>query len=658
MRGRRWLLWAGAGLLGLLGVAAAAAFGFAGPLARPFVEREVAAQLGRPVSIGRLSIRPGRTTEVVAEDVIIANPPGFPEEAAPWFARIPRLELAVLPGPWLRRGEVVVPRALLDRPEVAAVGLADGRANYLFPNLPAGEDPEDPGRSTGPRIGVLTVREGRGHVVLQPLDADVTVEAATEEPAGEEPRLAAAARGTYAGAPVEARMVGGGILTLREADRPWPVRLEVANGPTRGRLEGRLRDPLTLRGADLRLEVAGPDMALLRPLSGVRFPATPPFRLAGRLDYLRGGQIRFLEAEGVMGRTDVAGGLIVTPGEGERRPVLAAEVRSRRVDLRDLAGFVGGEPGRPGDPGQSPERRRALERAAADPRLLPDDPINLPKLLSAEVHVDYSAERIEGRGMPFDALVTQFDIVGRVVDVKRLVFPIGGGELAARFVLSPVGEPGRGALHAKGDFELRRADFARLVGAAGVRGRGSLGGVGRVEGTGRSIAEILAHGEGGLTLVMVGGNLSAFLVDLSGLRFGGALFSLLGLPEREPIRCLIGDFALGRGALSARTLLLDTETAVVTGTGRMTLPEERLDLRLRTESKHATIGSLPAPILVGGTLKSPSAGPEPAELAARAGAAVGLAAILPPLALLPTIQLGVGEEGHCAALQGRAGRRG
>jgi hypothetical protein len=648
-RRRRWALWIGSGLAVLLLGLGVAAFGFAGPILRPVLEARASAALGRPVTIGRLQVSLGRVTTAVGEDVIIGNPPGFPEEVAPWLARIARVKVELEPLAWLRGdGPLVIPRIELERPVVEARQLEDGRANYLL-DIPGGDGPEAPGT----RIGALVIREGQAHVVLAPLQADFAVRAATEEPpGGEPPRILAEARGTYAAQPVEARLVGGGILTLRDADKPWPVRLDIANGPTELRLEGTLRDPLSLRGADLRLTAAGPDMALLRPISGVRFAATPPYRLTGRLDYER-GRIRFMEAEGQIGRTDVSGGLILTLGGP--RPVLAAELRSRRVDLRDLGGFVGAEPGRPTDPGVTPERREALARAAADPRLLPDDPINIPKLLAADVHVDYSAERIEGRRMPFDALVTQFDIVEGVVEVKRLVFPIGGGELAGRFTLTPQED---GALRAHGEVELRRADMARLLdAAAGVQGGGRVGGVAQVQGTGRSLAEILARGEGTMAVVMVGGTLSALLVDLSGLRFANALLSLLGLPERERVECLIGDFALRRGTLSARRLLLDTESAVVTGTGEVALPEERLRLRLRTEAKRFSLGTLPAPILVGGTLKNPSAGPEAGELAARAGAAAGLGVLLPPLALLPTIQLGVGENTQCERLQARGGRR-
>jgi AsmA family protein len=385
----------------------------------------------------------------------------------------------------------------------------------------------------------------------------------------------------------------------------------------------------------------------------VPFPPTPPFRLRGRLDYAA-GRVRFLDAEGRMGQTDFSGGLIATVA-GVPRPVVAAEVRSRRVDLADLAGLFGAEPGRPTTPGMTEGQREAAARRERAPRLLSDAPLDLPRMRSVDVHVDYQAARIEGRRMPFDSLTTQFDVVEGVVKVHRLVMPVGDGELSTRFTMTP--QPDGRSLRVEGGVELRRVDFSRLLGVAGgVRGSGRLGGVGRFEGQGRSLAEMAASAEGGLTMAMVGGTLSAFLIDLSGLRLGRALLSALGLPERERIECLVADFPLRRGTLTARTLVMETETALVTGSGRVSLAEERLDLRIRTESKRLTVGLLPVPILVRGTLKEPSVGLEPAGAAARAGAAAGLGALLAPLAALPTIQFGTADDDACERLRARAAR--
>jgi uncharacterized protein involved in outer membrane biogenesis len=127
--------------------------------------------------------------------------------------------------------------------------------------------------------------------------------------------------------------------------------------------------------------------------------------------------------------------------------------------------------------------------------------------------------------------------------------------------------------------------------------------------------------------------------------------SALGIPNRATLNCMVTDFALHNGVVSAQTMLLDTSEANVTGAGSVNLRDEDLDLTLRTQAKHFSIGSLPAPIDIRGTFKDPSIRPDAAILGARVGAAVGLGILLTPLAaLIPTIQLGLGEDNDCARL--------
>jgi uncharacterized protein involved in outer membrane biogenesis len=609
----------------------------------PFVAPRASAALGRPVTIAHLHVAPGRTTTITLEGLRIGNPPGF--EAEPPFAEVPRLSLDLDAMAFLRNRSLVIPTVTLDRPAVALRSRADEQTNYAF-------DLGDTAAGPGPRIGALLLRDGRVHALLAGLQADFTVALSTEEPPGEPPRLLASAEGRYAGQPITAQLRGGAILNLRQPDQPWPIELTLANGPTRVALRGTLQDPLALRGADLRLDLAGPDMARLAPLTGVPIPPTPPFRVTGRLDYAEGA-FRFEEVEGRLGRSDLNGSFAIIPGR--ERPVLNADLASRSVDLADLGGFVGATPGRADTPGATPEQRQAAARAEASPRLLPTTPISIPRLRFADVHARYRAAEIKGRGMPFDTLEARLDLEDGVIRLHPARFGIGQGALSGDFTLEPQED---GTLRAKGELELRRVDISRLMQAAGAGGAGALGGVGQISSSGRSLSELLGRGDGSLTVVTVGGNLSALLVDLSGLQFGNALLSALGIPARTGIECLIGDFALRRGTLTIRSLLLDTDSHVVTGGGEAALGREVLDFWLRTDSKRLTIGALPTPIAITGTFKAPSIRPAIGELAARAGAAAGLGVVFPPLALLPTIQLGVGENSRCEALAEGARRRG
>ncbi len=646
-KGLRLLAWIGLPVLVVAGLVAFWSWDWFIPL----VESRASAALGRQVTVAHLHVAPGRIVTVTAEDVRIANPPDFPQE--PPFAAVPRLRLDLDLMAWLRGDGLVLPLVALEQPALQARQREDASANYLFDlPAPAGET----GSGDSPRIGELRITEGRAAVSLAKLDADFELGFGTQEAAGQEPQLLAEARGRYAGQDFTARLTGGGVLALREADRPWPVALQLANGPTEASLEGTIQDPLQLRGAALKLVLAGPDMRLLHPLIGIATPSTPPFRVEGKLDYAE-GSFRFTEMRGRVGRSDLAGDLAVTPGR--ERPLLTADLHSTRVDLADLGGFVGATPGRRTTPGQTPEQRERLREAEASPRLLPDTPISIPKLLAADVRLRYRGERIEDRNVPLDNLAVEMAIDAGVITLRPVRFSIGQGTLGGNFVLTP---QENGSMRTRGDFEMRRVDVSRLLQPLGVRGGGLLGGVGRIEGMGRSLADILGSGNGEVTVVMAGGNLSALVVDLSGLQFGRAILSALGVPERTRIECFIGDFGLRGGVLHSRTVLLETESSEITVGGTVDLRRERLDLRLRTAAKELTVGSLPATIGITGSFKDPNVLPNLAEAGARGAAAAGLGVLAGPLALLPTIQLGVGDNPTCEALarggrQGRGARR-
>ncbi|MCO6416802.1 AsmA family protein [Siccirubricoccus sp. KC 17139] len=610
----------------------------------PIAEAQASAALGRPVTIQHLHVSLGRTTTVTLEGLEIGNPPGFDADRP--LAAVPKLRVALDAMAFLRDRSLVIPSVALEQPQVALRAQEDGRNNYSFPASEAGSG------GPPPLIGALILRDARVHALLAGLKADFTVALATEEPEGEPPRLLARAEGTYAAQPITAELRGGAILNLRDPNQPWPVELRLANGPTRVNLQGTLQDPLAFGGANLRLDLAGPDMARLTPLVGVPIPPTPPFRVTGKLDYAHEeGAFRFTEVAGKLGNSDLNGAFAITPG-GER-PVLAADLASRSVDLADLGGFIGTTPVQADTPGATREQRRQAAREEASPRLLPDTPVSVPRLRFADIHLRYRAAQIKGRGMPFDSMEMRLDIDDGVIRLRPLRFGIGQGGIGTTATLTP---QENGALRAQAEIELRRVDISRLMQAAGAGGAGTLGGVGRIDSTGRSLAELLGRGDGALTVVTVGGNLSALLVDLSGLQFGNALLSALGIPARTEIECLIGDFGLRRGQLSVQTLLLDTDSYLVSGGGEASLARETLDLWMKTESKRFTIGSLPTPIGITGRFKEPSIRPAVGELAARAGAAAGLGVLFPPLALLPTIQLGVGENNRCEALS-EAGRR-
>jgi hypothetical protein len=66
-----------------------------------------------------------------------------------------------------------------------------------------------------------------------------------------------------------------------------------------------------------------------------------------------------------------------------------------------------------------------------------------------------------------------------------------------------------------------------------------------------------------------------------------------------------------------------TTSDIISGGGTINLRTESLDYQIKTEAKHFTIGSLPAPISITGSCKHPGAVPEITKLEVRGGAATG-----------------------------------
>ena len=638
-RGRRWLVALGIFIAAIVVLISVWDWNWF----RPFVEARASAALGRKVTIQHLGLHLGWKPQIVLDGVTVANPDGFPADTK--FATADRLAVTLDAMAYLRHRQIVVPAIAITKPVVDAEQRADGSATWDFPSLTGGAKSSGP----PPKIGDLQITDGQAHVVIPKLKADFQLAIATQ--AGGDQSAGAAssgsqivvdAHGTYSNQPITGHLVGGAVLSLRDKATPYPIDMQLANGPTHVKLAGTVDDPLSFAGAHIKLDLNGPDMALLLPLSGVALPKTPSYDVAGDLDYAD-KRIRLQNIAGRIGSSDLEGRLSVDPGP--QRPVLEADLTSRKVDLADIGGFIGSEPGRQGTPNQTPEQKQAVARAEASPQLLPTKRIDLPKLKAMNVHLKYHAGSIAGRSVPLDNLTATLAIDDGRIHLAPLQVAVGRGQIAADIAVTPTTGSD---FHTKADVKMQKVDIGRLLAAThAVNGGGVIGGEASLESDGNSAATIVGQGNGELKLFTAGGNLSALLVDLAGLEFGNAVLSALGVPRRADLQCFVADFALRHGVLDTRTLIVDTSEAVITGAGHVDLGRETLDMTLNTKAKHFTIGSIPTPINIGGRLKSPSIRPAIGPLAVRGGAAVGLGILFPPAALLATIQLGVGNDTGC-----------
>ena len=609
----------------------------------PMIEARASAAAGRPVTIGDLDVDLGRVTRVTFDDIVVENPDDFPAPENTPFARVGRLAVDIDVVAYFRRHVVSLPQITVERPEIYVAATEDGRENYAFPTSDSAGDSDEP--SPPPEIRNLAISDGHAKVLIPKLKADFDLDIATRdaETTGK-PQIVVDAKGRYAGQPITGRLIGGAVLALQEENQPYPIDLSLANGPTKVKMTGTVEDPLHFKGIDVKLTFAGADMAALMPLTGVPIPETPPYDVTGNLAYAD-GKVRFENFRGKVGNSDLEGTIAVDPGK--ERPHVTADLASKTVDLEDLGGFIGAQPG-DASVQQTQEQKQQFQAAQADPKLLPDEPINMPKVRAADVDLKYRGAKIKGKAMPFDSIGANLAIHDGRITLKPLTLGVGDGRIQADIDLEPVADD---RTRMRADIDFRHLSLSRLMNATqAFEGEGSLGGKANIDATGNSMASFLGNGNGELILIMTGGDLSSLLVSLSGLQFGNAVVNALGLPTRSPLRCMVVDMPLKQGVLDTKVVVVDTESDNIYGNGSVNLKTEAIDYRIRTEGKHPTVGSIPAPINISGTLKNPTILPG-AEAAVRGGAAAALGTLLTPLAaLIPTIQLGVGEDTDCGEL--------
>ncbi len=490
-----------------------------------------------------------------------------------------------------------------------------------------------------PQLGALEIEEGRFSYANPPRDTRLTLSIQSDVSSGRDLPAGITGDGRYRGEPFDLSFRGDPLLHLREPEAPYAFDLEVEAADTRAEVTGALERVFDLKGFDITLDVAGPNPARLYPLIGVSLPDLPPYHLKGRLS-LDGGTWKFQDFQGRVGDSDLSGDIrIATAGE---KPDLSADLTSESLDFDDLAGLVGAAPETGPEETASPAQRREAARESKDEEVLPEEPYGLERLRALNAAVSYRADRVRSSGLPLDEVNIRFDLAGGRMKFNPLEFEIGDGSVAMNLELQPQDGTFQGLVEA----EVKRIDLKRALRPLDFAedSAGIIGGRAKFWFRGLSPADLLASADGGAYFLMTGGRLDSLLIELIGLDAGEAIVTLFDDRESPRIDCAYVDLHSKAGVITLESFLVDTIDTIFSASGTIRMAEERLDLLLRPRAKDFSLISGQAPIHIQGTFDDPAVFPDRSELAARGAAALGLALVAEPAAILPLIELGAGDE--------------
>jgi uncharacterized protein involved in outer membrane biogenesis len=606
------------------------------------LESRLSALTGKRVQIvGAIDGTKSWVPEIALKDIRI-DEPDF--AAAPNVARIDTIDLTIdLKA--LLRGKLDFPTIEIDNPTLDLMRGPDGKANWDIADEASGPS----NRSDMPIIGRLTVKDGKltFRDTGRHLKIDGTVKTIAATGGSGEETFTVEGNGTYLKAPFTIRLKGGSLNDLRETTKPYDLDATASIGKTKVTVTGSVTDPFRLTDMNLKLTADGDNAHDLYPLFGIPAPATPPYHLTGTLD--RDGKAwLFKNFTGTVGKSDLEG-LLRFETEGRKRIFVGGDLRSRNLDFADLGLLVGAPGATSGDRPVS-ETQKALEQKQEQTgRVLPDAQLDLDEVRNVDANIVFRGEHVATQSLPIDNVELHMSLDNGLLSLKPLKVGVAGGEIDSNIVIDARNDP----VTTDYDVKFNRFQVEQIFKKAGFPqgGTGTIYGRIRLHGTGNSVRKSLGAADGQVSAIVDKGTISELVANGLGLDVARTLGVLIAGDSQVPLNCLIIDFAVDKGQMTPRTFVLDTDAAVDTAKGSISLTDEKIDLSIHGDPKNATPVALGGPIVVGGTFRKPTLGLG-AEAYVRGGAAVALGTLLTPVAaILGFIDAGDVKDANCSGLE-------
>jgi uncharacterized protein involved in outer membrane biogenesis len=267
--------------------------------------------------------------------------------------------------------------------------------------------------------------------------------------------------------------------------------------------------------------------------------------------------------------------------------------------------------------------------------------------------VSLKAQKVNAPGWPVEGLDVRFVLKDGILTIEPLNLSFARGQVSGKLVL----DGSKDMPDVTADITMKKLSLKSFFTDTRFEAltKGLFGGKIQVQGQGKSLADVLASSDGRITAIMSGGQISLLIIEASGLDIAESTALLLDHDKTTHIRCGVGDFKVTDGILDSETFILDTNDTNVQGKAKINLRDETINAQIKAHPKDPSLLAARTPITISGKLKKPSIGLSPGELGGRGAIAAILGTVLTPVAaIIPFIELGMGEDSDCKGLIAQA----
>ena len=510
---------------------------------------------------------------------------------------------------------------------------ADGLASWQFSKDESNEQAKPP-----PTFGLLAIKSGTIRYVDAPLNLNLIANLSLQEGETGTDALKVDAKGEYLNKKLNIDLASTGVLPwVAQNAEPIPVALNITLGTTKLAFKGLATDALKMEQLSGQFVVSGPSLASAGEALGITLPSTPAFRTEGKLN--RDASTWKADiASATIGNSRLKGEFLY---EGDRdQPLLTGVLKGPSLVLADLGPTVGAQTAK-----ESNEKKPGN-------RVLPDKPFDLPSLraMNADVQIDIDnldlGSEILKPLRPLRAHLVLTDGVLRISDIDAKT---AKGQLAGMVQLD-----GRGDIALwDTDLNWENVQLEQWLNMTRANDEppyftGNMNGLAKLQGKGRSTAEILGSLTGTVRTQVRQGTMSHLIIEAAGLDAAEALGVWFRGDEVLNMNCAYADLAAEDGMLRPRVFVIDTQDSALWVNGSISMKTEALDLRVVVTPKDFSPMSLRTPLLITGTMGTPEVSLEKGPLAGKVAGAVLLSLLNPFAALIPFVETGTPDPEQSA----------
>lgn len=309
---------------------------------------------------------------------------------------------------------------------------------------------------------------------------------------------------------------------------------------------------------------------------------------------------------------DMADFILVSPEDG--KPLAAKEDKPVADTSSDTSFGT--------SPSASSPAPSDTSSGASSGKVFSNDPLPLAEMGKINMNVSIQVNRMIAKsGQEIHGIKAALGLRNRRLVVDFNAASLFGGATRAKMTVDGAKTPAPMTLDVDVDQWNFGEALATFAGIDDIRGKGDIDL--SVAGKGGSVAQWMASLQGKGDVVLEEGKLDNAIFSFASTSVLDALLPWIGKDKSNILECSVQRFRIVKGVAKVRTFLIRSSNFAVTGTGKVDIGKESVDMLLMPHTDNASLLSVMIPLQVDGPWKDVSIKPDLAATASKALSKVG-----------------------------------